>query len=64
MALSCFCSTLGVWLSQTHESASSLCIYILGLKILSNGVITVKFMKEAMYEGLIEDFCFKQFTDN
>lgn len=27
-------------------------------------MITIKFMKEAMYEGLAEDFCFKQFTDN
>lgn len=47
-----------------NESVSSLCVYILVLKILSNGVITIKFVKGAMYEGLVEDFCFKQLTDN
>jgi len=34
-------------------------MYILVLKILSHRVITIKFVKEAIYEGLVEDFCLK-----
>lgn len=50
--------------TSKNESVSSPCMYILVLKIVSNGVITIKFVKEAIYEGLVEDFCFKQFPDN
>lgn len=32
--------------------------------MLSTGVITIKFVKEAVYEGQVKHFCFKQFTDN
>lgn len=50
--------------TSKNESVISLYRYILVLKILSNGVITIKFVKEVIYEGLVEDFCFKQFVDN
>lgn len=47
-----------------NESVNSLCMYILVLKILSTGVVTIKFVKEAECEWLVEDFGFKQFTHN
>lgn len=42
-------------------SINILCMHIFVFKILSTGVITVKFVKEAMYERLVENFS-KQFT--
>jgi len=45
--------------TSKNGSVSSLYMYILVLKILSHRVITIKFVKEAIYEGLVEDFCLK-----
>lgn len=47
-----------------NESVNSLCMYIMVLKILSTVVVTIKFVKEAVYEWLVEDFSFKPFTHN